>query len=70
MSQKKIKGVKLNFTIKEIRQLEVIISNVIFIKGGFNKISKFEKDFWHTLKDICNDADNIVEIDSLKKKLH
>ena len=63
MSQKKIKGVQLNFTIKEIRQLEVIISNVIFIKGGFNKISKFEKDFWHTLKDICND-----DVEEYKKK--
>lgn len=70
MSQKKIKGVQLNFTIKEIRQLEVIVSNVIFIKGGFKKVSKFERDFWHTLKDICNDVDNITEINSLKKKLH
>ena len=70
MSQKKIQDVQLIFTIKEIRQLEVIISNVIFIKGGFKKISKFEKDFWHTLKDICNDADGIVELDSLKQKLH
>ncbi len=70
MSQKKIKGVKLNFTIKEIRQLEVIISNVIFIKGGFKKVSKFEKNFWHTLKDICNDVDDITELDFLKKKLH
>jgi hypothetical protein len=70
MSQKKIKGVQLNFTIKEIRQLEVIVSNVIFIKGGFKKVSKFERDFWHTLKDICNDVDNITELDFLKKKLH
>jgi predicted DNA-binding ribbon-helix-helix protein len=70
MSQKKIKGVQLNFTIKEIRQLEVIVSNVIFIKGGFKKVSKFERDFWHTLKDICNDVDDITEINSLKKKLH
>jgi hypothetical protein len=70
MSQKKIKGVQLNFTIKEIRQLEVIVSNVIFIKGGFKKVSKFEKDFWHTLKDICNDVDDITEVNSLKKKLH
>jgi hypothetical protein len=70
MSQKKIKGVQLNFTVKEIRQLEVIVSNVIFIKGGFKKVSKFERDFWHTLKDICNDVDDITEINSLKKKLH
>jgi hypothetical protein len=70
MSQKKIKSVQLNFTIKEIRQLEVIVSNVIFIKGGFKKVSKFERDFWHTLKDICNDVDDITEINSLKKKLH
>ena len=70
MSQKKIKSVQLNFTIKEIRQLEVIVSNVIFIKGGFKKVSKFEKDFWHTLKDICNDVDDITEVNSLKKKLH
>jgi hypothetical protein len=70
MSQKKIKGVQLNFTIKEIRQLEVIVSNVIFIKGGFKKVSKFERDFWHTLKDICNDVDDITEVNSLKKKLH
>lgn len=70
MSQKKIKGVQLNFTIKEIRQLEVIVSNVIFIKGGFKKVSKFERDFWHTLKDICNDVDDITEAVSLKKKLH
>jgi len=70
MSQKKIKGVQLNFTIKEIKQLEVIVSNVIFIKGGFKKVSKFERDFWHTLKDICNDVDDITEINSLKKKLH
>ena len=70
MSQKKIKSVQLNFTIKEIRQLEVIVSNVIFIKGGFKKVSKFERDFWHTLKDICNDVDDITEVNSLKKKLH
>jgi hypothetical protein len=70
MSQKKIKSVQLNFTIKEIRQLEVIVSNVIFIKGGFKKVSKFERDFWHTLKDICNDVDDITELDFLKKKLH
>tara|TARA_R110002072_G_scaffold153_1_gene942 strand:+ start:1067 stop:1279 length:213 start_codon:yes stop_codon:yes gene_type:complete len=70
MSQKKIKGVQLNFTIKEIRKLEVIVSDVIFIKGGFKKVSKFERDFWHTLKDICNDEDDITEVDFLKKKLH
>ena len=70
MSQKKIKGVQLFFTIKEIRKLEVIVSDVIFIKGGFKKVSKFERDFWHTLKDICNDEDDITEVDFLKKKLH
>ena len=61
----KIKGVKLYFKIKEIKKLETLLSNVIFIKGGFKKASKFEKDLWHTLKDICEDT-NEISI----KKLH
>jgi|TARA_R110000803_G_scaffold27211_1_gene63729 predicted DNA-binding ribbon-helix-helix protein len=64
---KKIKGVRLNFTIKEIKQLEKLLSNVIFIKGGFKKASKFEKDFWHTLKDICEDTEGTTNKNYMKK---
>ena len=70
MSQKKIKGVQLNFTIKEIRQIRSNCFLMLFLsKEVFKKVSKFEKDFWHTLKDICNDEDDITEVDFVKKEI-
>ena len=55
MSQKKVKGVQIYLTVKQVQALEdTLISKAHFL-GGLKKLKKTELDVWHILYDICQD---------------
>ena len=55
MSQKKVKGVKMFLSIKEVKILEQLLASKAMMLGSFSKLKKSERDLWHTLDDICQD---------------
>jgi len=72
MSQKKVKGVKVYLTIKEIQILEDLISGKAYYIGGFKKLKKSELDLWHLFNDICKELKiaNYKIIKKIDKFLH
>jgi hypothetical protein len=55
MSQKKVKGVQIYLTVKQVQALEdTLISKAHFL-GGLKKLKKTELDVWHILYDICKE---------------
>jgi hypothetical protein len=55
MSQKKVKGVKMFLSIKEVKILEQLLASKAMMLGSFSKLKKSERDLWHTFDDICQD---------------
>ena len=55
MSQKKVKGVKIYLSVKDIEIIEDLISSKAHFVGGFKKLKKSEIDLWHFFDDICQD---------------
>jgi hypothetical protein len=55
MSQKKVKGVKMFLSVKEVKILEQLLSSKAMMLGSFSKLKKSERDLWHTFDDICQD---------------
>ena len=55
MSQKKVKGVKLYLSTKEISLLEDLLAKTAHFKGGFSKLKKGELELWHMFHDICKE---------------
>jgi len=55
MSQKKVKGVKVYLTVKEIQLLENLIASKAHFIGGFKKLKKSERELWHMFDDICKE---------------
>jgi|GEM_PF-6177695 hypothetical protein len=55
MSQKKVKGVKVYLSVKDIEIIEDLISSKAHFVGGFKKLKKSEVDLWHLFDDICQD---------------
>lgn len=55
MSQKKVKGVKLYLSTKEITLLEDLLAKTAHFKGGFSKLKKGELELWHMFHDICKE---------------
>lgn len=55
MSQKKVKGVQIYLTVKQVQALEdTLISKAHFL-GGLKKLKKTELDVWRILYDICKE---------------
>jgi len=55
MSRKKVKGVQIYLTVKQVQALEdTLISKAHFL-GGLKKLKKTELDVWHILYDICKE---------------
>ena len=55
MSQKKVKGVQIYLTVKQVQVLEDTLTTKAHFLGGFKKLKKAELDVWHILFDICQD---------------
>jgi len=55
MSQKKVKGIKVFLSVKEITALQDLLSKTAMFKGGFSKLKKTEIGLWHLFDDICQD---------------
>ncbi len=55
MSQKKVKGVKIFLTNKDVIALEDLLARTALFHGSFKKLKKVELDLWHTFKEICTD---------------
>jgi hypothetical protein len=55
MSQKKVKGVQIYLTVKQVQVLEDTLTTKAHFLGGFKKLKKAELDVWHILYDICQD---------------
>tara|TARA_R100001463_G_C3423507_1_gene210561 strand:+ start:371 stop:589 length:219 start_codon:yes stop_codon:yes gene_type:complete len=69
MSQKKVKGVKIFLTTKDVIALEDLLSRAALFHGSFKKLKKVELDLWHTFKDICTDLNlNNSEVKITKNK--
>ena len=72
MSQKKVKGVKMFLSVKEVKILENLLAHKAMIVGGFGKLKKSERDLWHTFDDICQDLkiNNYKFEKKIDKSLH
>ena len=57
MSQKKVKGVKMFLSVKEVKILEKLLASKAMMLGSFSKLKKSERDLWHTFDDICQDLE-------------
>ena len=55
MSQKKVKGIKIFLSIKDIKIIEDLISSKAHFVGGFKKLKKSEIDLWHLFDEICQE---------------
>ena len=57
MSQKKVKGIKIFLSVKDIKIIEDLISSKAHFVGGFKKLKKSEIDLWHLFDDICQELE-------------
>jgi hypothetical protein len=72
MSQKKVKGVKMFLSVKEVKILEKLLASKAMMLGSFSKLKKSERDLWHTFDDICQDLkiNNYKFEKKIDKSLH
>jgi hypothetical protein len=72
MSQKKVKGVRLYLSTKEVSLLEDLLAKTAHFKGGFSKLKKSEVELWHMFHDICKELKlcNFKVKIKLDKSLH
>ena len=72
MSQKKVKGVKMFLSVKEVKILEQLLASKAMMLGSFSKLKKSERDLWHTFDDICQDLkiNNYKFEKKIDKSLH
>jgi len=72
MSQKKVKGVKIYLSVKEVKIIENLLSSKAMMLGSFSKLKKSERVLWHTFDDICQDLkiNNYKFEKKIDKSLH
>ena len=72
MSQKKVKGVKMFLSVKEVKILEQLLASKAMMLGSFSKLKKSERDLWHTFDDICQELkiNNYKFEKKIDKSLH
>ena len=72
MSRKKVKGVQIYLTVKQVQALEDTLTTKAHFLGGFKKLKKAELDVWHILYEICKDLkiSNYTFEKKIDKSLH
>jgi hypothetical protein len=72
MSLKKVKGVQIYLSVKDVKIIEKLLASKAMMLGSFSKLKKSERDLWHTFDDICQDLkiNNYKFEKKIDKSLH
>ena len=72
MSQKKVKGVQIYLSVKDVKIIEKLIASKAMMLGSFSKLKKSERELWHLFDEICQDLklNNYKFEKKIDKSLH